>query len=156
MADMSLTTFGCRYPMTLSPRRIVPNVLMISTFKFRYPIQILVLVKSDNFSRLAFGLASRLHNGLPATNGLILWEFAIATVVGTQHRSKSLCQNCALSVLSVEVSFRAKSRCPKSFEINSEGKQYSGWSCLASLQCSWHSFDTRAKGEFPEFKYERL
>ena len=57
--------------MALGPWRIMPDVLLMSAFEFRNPIQIFILVKSDNFSRPALGLALRLHNALPKT-GLIL------------------------------------------------------------------------------------
>ena len=94
----------------------------------------------------------RLHNALPATNGLILWEFAIATVVGAAQVEIAV-QNCALSVLSVEVSFRAKSRCPKLFEIKRKGSnRVVGVVSRAGTALTQY----RAKGEFPEFRYERL
>jgi len=49
----------------------MPDMLLMSTFKFCNPIQVFVLVKSHNFSQLPFGSALRLHNALPKT-GLIL------------------------------------------------------------------------------------
>jgi hypothetical protein len=36
--------------MVTGPRRIVPHVLAMTAFKFSYPIQVFVQMKSDDFS----------------------------------------------------------------------------------------------------------
>jgi len=43
----------------------MPDMLLMATLKVSDPIQVFVLVKSDNFSQLPFGLALRLHTALP-------------------------------------------------------------------------------------------
>jgi hypothetical protein len=35
--------------MVIGPRRIVPHVLAMTAFKFSYPVQIFVQMKSDDF-----------------------------------------------------------------------------------------------------------
>jgi hypothetical protein len=35
---MLLSAFGCRYPMAVNPRRIVPDELLMPALKFGYPI----------------------------------------------------------------------------------------------------------------------
>ena len=57
-----LSAFGGRDPMTRGPRRIVPDVLLVPTFKLSNPIQILVLVETNNLSRLALRLALWFHD----------------------------------------------------------------------------------------------
>jgi hypothetical protein len=61
VADVCLSALGCGYPMAVRPRRIVADVLLMSTLKFGDPIQIFVQVKGDNFSGLTLKFALRLH-----------------------------------------------------------------------------------------------
>jgi len=65
MADMRLSTFGCRDPMVISPRRIVPDVPPMLAFKFSNPIQIFIQVKCNDFSRLTLRCSLRFH-GAPS------------------------------------------------------------------------------------------
>jgi len=58
---MRLSAFRRRDPVVCGPRRIVPDVLPMSTFKLSNPIQLLVLMKANDLSRLTFELALRLH-----------------------------------------------------------------------------------------------
>jgi hypothetical protein len=62
MADMSLPTFGGRDPMAVSPGRIMPNVLLVSTLQVSDPIQILIQVKADDFPGLTLALSFRFHD----------------------------------------------------------------------------------------------
>ncbi len=36
-------------PRAVDPRRVVPHVLGVATFKLRYPVPLLILMKSDDF-----------------------------------------------------------------------------------------------------------
>jgi len=47
--------------MVIGPRRIVPHVLAMTAFKFSYPVQIFVQMKSDDFLWFALKLSLRLH-----------------------------------------------------------------------------------------------
>ena len=55
--------------MSLDPRRVMPDVLLMTTLKLSNPIQVLVLVKPYDLSRLTLRLALRVHGvfwlGLP-------------------------------------------------------------------------------------------
>ena len=61
LADMSLSAFGSRDPMAQGPWRVMPDMLLMSTFKFSNPIQILILMEANNFSWLDLKLSLRLH-----------------------------------------------------------------------------------------------
>jgi len=61
LADVRLSAFRRRDPVVCGPRRIVPDVLPMSTFKLSNPIQLLILMKANDLSRLTFELALRLH-----------------------------------------------------------------------------------------------
>lgn len=47
---MLLPTFGGRNPMSDGPRRIVPDVLLMSALKLSNPVQVIILVEADNLS----------------------------------------------------------------------------------------------------------
>jgi hypothetical protein len=49
MADVCPSTFCCCDPMVVSPRRIMSDVLLMSTLKLSNPIQILIQMKTNNF-----------------------------------------------------------------------------------------------------------
>ena len=51
MADVFKPTFRCRDPMTVSPRWVLADVLLVAALKRGHPIQLFIQVKTDNFSR---------------------------------------------------------------------------------------------------------
>jgi hypothetical protein len=50
---MCPSTLDCGDPMTDSPWRIMSNMLLMPTLKFGDPIQVFILVETNNLSRLA-------------------------------------------------------------------------------------------------------
>jgi hypothetical protein len=52
LADVFLPTFCGRDPVTLSPRRIVTNMLLVAALELRYPVRVFVDMESDDFPRL--------------------------------------------------------------------------------------------------------
>jgi len=64
VTDVRLSARDGRHPIVLSPRRAVANMLLVTTFKLRYPVRIFVYVKRDNFSHLTGGLLLWLHDVL--------------------------------------------------------------------------------------------
>ena len=70
MADVFKPTFRCRDPMSVSPRWILADVLLMATFKRSHPIQLFIQVKTDNFSWKTLKLSLWFHDllsgmGLP-------------------------------------------------------------------------------------------
>jgi hypothetical protein len=61
MPDMCLSTVGRCHPMPHHSRGIVANVLLMATFQFSYPIQVLVEMEANNFPGHTFALSFRLH-----------------------------------------------------------------------------------------------
>jgi hypothetical protein len=64
MADVRLTPFGGGHPVPHRPWRIMADVLLVPTLQFRYPVQLLIQVEANNFSRHTFTLLLRLHRSL--------------------------------------------------------------------------------------------
>ena len=57
--------------MTNSPRRIMSNMLLMPTLKFGDPIQVFILVETNNLSRLTLKLTLRLHVRLSGWGSLL-------------------------------------------------------------------------------------
>src|SRR5436190_6684665 len=47
-SEHSSAACGCDYPGTIHPWRVMAHVLVVTAFKFRYPMQVLVLMKPDD------------------------------------------------------------------------------------------------------------
>jgi hypothetical protein len=62
MANVFSSTLGCRHPMAIRPRWIMSDVLVMPAIEFGYPIQIIIQMKSNNFSGSALQLSLRLHD----------------------------------------------------------------------------------------------
>jgi hypothetical protein len=58
---MRLPAFGGRDPVADRPRGIMPDMLRVATFQIGNPIQVLILMKADDFSGQTLALALRLH-----------------------------------------------------------------------------------------------
>jgi hypothetical protein len=56
--------FGCCDPMSVRPRWIVPNMLLMTTLKHGNPVQFLIQVEPDNLSRKTLKLLLWLHDVL--------------------------------------------------------------------------------------------
>ena len=56
IADVRLPALGGRDPMPLSPRGIVPHMLLMSTLKVGNPIRMLIFVETNNFAGQALRL----------------------------------------------------------------------------------------------------
>jgi hypothetical protein len=67
MADVRFSTFSRRYPVVRGPRRILSDMLLVPTLKLSNPVQLLILMKANDLSRLTFQLALRLHDVLSET-----------------------------------------------------------------------------------------
>ena len=61
MADVLQPTFQCRDPMSVSPRWVLADVLLMAALKRGDPIQLFVHVKPDNFSRKTLKLSLWYH-----------------------------------------------------------------------------------------------
>ena len=62
MADVFKPTFRCRDPMTVSPRWVLADVLLVAALKRGHPIQLFIQVKTDNFSRKTLKLPLWFHD----------------------------------------------------------------------------------------------
>ena len=62
MADVFQLTFRCRDPMSVSPRWIVANVLLVPAFEVSNPVEAFIQVKADNFSRKTLKLSLWFHD----------------------------------------------------------------------------------------------
>ena len=61
MTDVRLSTFSRRNPVVRDPRRVMPDMLSMSAFKLSNPVQIFILMKANDLSRLTFQLALWFH-----------------------------------------------------------------------------------------------
>ena len=70
MTDVRLPTLNCRDPMAVGPRRIMPDVLLVTALQISNPIQFFIQMKPNYFPRLTFKLSLPLHDELPGSNRL--------------------------------------------------------------------------------------
>jgi hypothetical protein len=64
IAEMGLSPYGGRDPVVLSPRRIMPDVLLMPTLKVGDPIGLFIQVETNNFSLLTLTWSMWLHDVL--------------------------------------------------------------------------------------------
>ncbi len=84
MADVFQPTFRCRDPMTVSPRWVLADVLLVAALKRGHPIQLFIQVKTDNFSRKTLKLSLWFHDLLSGRG------FHVNTLRGKQRRFTKL------------------------------------------------------------------
>ena len=61
MADMRFAAAGGSDPMADGPWRIMTDMLLMATLKLSDPVELVVNVEANNFSRHTFQLRLRLH-----------------------------------------------------------------------------------------------
>ena len=92
MADVRLPTLNCRDPMAVGPRRIMPDVLLVTALQISNPIQFFIQMKPNNFPRLTFKLSLPLHDAFPGSNRLPSFEGSVC-VSDVRGRNNSAAQD---------------------------------------------------------------